>query len=105
MSAIKGRADDMLIIRGVNVYPTQVESVLSTFKELTANYQLVLTREAALDKLEVKVEALKAHDLLDEEIALKIKGTIGISAEVSIAPRGTIPRSQGGKLNRVSDQR
>ena len=111
MSAIKGRADDMLIIRGVNLYHTQVEIQLQAFKELSANYQLVVQKKNAMDHLIVRVELDPANqDLVDripltQKIAGKIKDNIGLSTEVEINDFGSIPRSEGGKLNRIQDQR
>jgi phenylacetate-CoA ligase len=125
MSAIRGRTDDMLIIRGVNVFPTQVAEVLGRVDELSSHYQLVVSREATLDELEVRTEptdeffAAVSTDLLSDEAieadqALRavrdrtsdlIKDTIGCTMRVSLVPPGTLPRSDGGKLGRVLDTR
>jgi phenylacetate-CoA ligase len=125
MSAIRGRTDDMLIIRGVNVFPTQVEEVLGRFAELSPHYELVVTRTEALDELEVRAEvtnhffqsigsellsddAIEAdHTLhaLRERVSGLIRDTIGCSMAVTVVPPRTLPRSQGGKLSRVDDRR
>ena len=109
MSAIKGRADDMLIIRGVNLFHTQVESIIAEIPELTPNYQLIVSRKGTMDAVAVKVELRSDVFLAQKEIAArfskKIKDNIGIRMEVSLLKAGEIPRSQGGKLQRVVDLR
>jgi phenylacetate-CoA ligase len=111
---IVGRSDDMLIIRGVNVFPTQIEELILKDKRLSGNYQLVVTREGHLDALEVQCE-------LQREVTFKITGTerqevghllrhqikslIGVSTEVRVMDFEAIPRIQGGKAKRVIDQR
>ena len=125
MAPIKGRTDDMLIIRGVNVFPTQVEHVLGQVEELSPHYQLVVRREGTLDELEVRTEvtetffrAVGVELLSDEAIAADhalravrdrvtflIKDTIGCTMQVTLASPGSLPRSEGGKLARVSDTR
>jgi phenylacetate-CoA ligase len=121
MSLIKGRADDMLIIRGVNVYPTQVESVLLRIGELTPNYRIVVSRTGTLDEAEVEVEVSEAFlreagtDALADDPAdvRELRGraeqllreSLGCAVPVSLRTPGTIPRSEGGKLQRVLDQR
>jgi phenylacetate-CoA ligase len=103
MSQIKGRTDDMLVIRGVNVYPSQVEALIPRVPELSANYVLVVTRDEALDRLEVQVEGSSPSS--GTELARLIKETIGCTAEVTVVPPGAIPRSEGGKTQRVRDLR
>lgn len=109
MSAIKGRADDMLIIRGVNLFYTQVEEVMQDFPWLTPNYRLIVTRAGTMDEVEVEVEAKVEGEGSRKdragELAGKIKDTIGISMKVSLKNEGEIPRSEGGKLKRVVDMR
>jgi phenylacetate-CoA ligase len=109
MALIKGRTDDMLIIRGVNVYPTQIENVLSGVPELSPHYRLVVSREGTLDDLEVQAEVAESTHLSDtslaEQVAARIKNTIGCSARVTLVAPGEAPRSEGGKLARVSDLR
>jgi phenylacetate-CoA ligase len=109
MALIKGRTDDMLIIRGVNVYPTQIETVLNAFPELAPHYGLVVTREGTLDDLEVRAEVAEERHLSDdslaEQVAATIKNTVGCSARVTLVGPGQAPRSEGGKLARVTDLR
>ncbi|QDL96232.1 phenylacetate--CoA ligase [Rhodopseudomonas palustris] len=108
---VTGRDDDMLIIRGVNVYPSQVESVLVGFPGIAPHYQIVLTREKALDAMTVEVEI--APDAPRDEAALAkkaaevmhhIKSLIGVTCKVAVKSPGEVPRSQG-KAVRVKDQR
>ncbi|MGH1364625.1 MAG: phenylacetate--CoA ligase family protein [Calditrichia bacterium] len=109
MSAIKGRADDMLIIRGVNLFYTQVEEIIQQFDFLLPNYQLIVSRSGTMDEVLVKVEANTGAEPtstgLAEQLAEKIKNTIGLSMKISLQPFGSIPRSQGGKLARIVDLR
>ena len=121
MSLIKGRADDMLIIRGVNVYPTQVEAALLQLPELTPNYRIVVSRSGTLDEAEVEVEVSEdfLRDAGTESLAGeldhvrdlrsraegRLRDTIGCSLAVTLAAPGTVPRSEGGKLQRVLDRR
>ena len=121
MGRIKGRADDMLIIRGVNVYPTQVEAVLLELQELTPNYRIVVSRSGTLDEADVEVEVSETflRDAGTESLAgdlehvrdLRVKAegrlreSIGCSLTVTLAAPGTVPRSDGGKLQRVLDRR
>ena len=125
MSAIKGRADDMLIIRGVNLFHTQVEEVILDFANLEPHYQLVVSREGTMDDVELKVEVaphfvqnsgagtlsektVEENDALRQlrgKLQQRIKNTIGLSMKVSLQNRGDIPRSQGGKLSRILDLR
>jgi phenylacetate-CoA ligase len=108
---VTGRNDDMLIIRGVNVYPSQIEAVLVGFAGLAPHYQLVLTREGALDALTVEVELAPGTSLSDIEHEQKadavvhhIKSLIGVTCKVAIKAEGEVPRSQG-KAVRVKDDR
>lgn len=125
MGPILGRADDMLIIRGVNLFHTQVEDLLKDVKELSASYQLIVTREGALDEVEVAVELneqyyrnigspiispenIELHEtlrFLQQGFSNKIKEAIGLTMKVTLCRPGTIPRSEGGKLNRIRDLR
>ena len=105
---VTGRNDDMMIIRGVNVYPSQVESVLVGFPGLTPHYQIVLTRDGALDAMTVEVEL--APDFTGDpkgkakEVVHHIKSLIGVTCTVTPKAPGEVPRSQG-KAVRVKDQR
>jgi phenylacetate-CoA ligase len=108
MGRIKGRADDMLIIRGVNVYPTQVEAALLRLPELTPNYRIVVSRTGPLDEAEVEVEVAQER-VGDPDLRRRaeyvLRETIGCSIAVALQPPGTVPRSEGGKLQRVLDRR
>lgn len=109
MSSIKGRADDMLIIRGVNLFHTQVEEVIHSVKGLSPNYRLIVRREGTMDSVTVDVEIEKGtstnNDILAETLKQKIKNTIGLSMSIELRQPGSIPRSQGGKLSRIMDER
>ncbi|MEL6592226.1 MAG: AMP-binding protein [Bacteroidota bacterium] len=109
MSAIKGRSDDMLIIRGVNLFHTQVEEVIHEFAFLSPNYQLIVDREGTMDRVSVLVEAKSgveaANPALAKQVVQKIKNTIGLSMQVQLTQPMAIPRSQGGKLSRIVDKR
>ena len=109
MEKVTGRSDDMMIIRGVNVFPTQIEEKLLTTADLSAHYQIVLTRDGRMDNMEIQVEALPdasyaARQSATAELIKSIKDTIGISATVSVVDPGTIERSVG-KAKRVIDRR
>jgi phenylacetate-CoA ligase len=106
---ITGRNDDMLIIRGVNVYPSQIEAVLVGRPAIAPHYQLVVQRQGSLDQVSVEVEALpgvaaETFGAIAHDVAHHIKSLIGISVEVLVMSPGTIPRSQG-KAVRVRDLR
>ena len=112
MDKIKGRSDDMLKIRGVNVFPSQIESVLMTFDEIAPHYQLVITRKDFSDRLEVKVE-LADDGLLDnfsnlenlrERIHHNLKTVLGIDTKVSLVEHRSLERFQG-KAKRILDLR
>jgi phenylacetate-CoA ligase len=104
MSLIKGRTDDMLIIRGVNIYPSQIEALVPRVAGLTPNYLLVVTREGTLDALEVQVEG-GGDDGAGAQLERLIKETTGCTVRVTVVPEGSVPRSEGGKLQRVRDLR
>jgi len=109
MSAIKGRADDMLIIRGVNLFHTQVEEVIHEFDFLSPNYRLIVERNGTMDTVQVEVETKEGTgdipQYLNDQLAAKIKNTIGLSMQVNLKKPNSIPRSQGGKLSRILDNR
>ncbi|MDH5235966.1 MAG: phenylacetate--CoA ligase [Gemmatimonadota bacterium] len=110
MGRIVGRTDDMLIIRGVNVYPTQVEEIVLRHDGLAGQYQLVVTRPGALDELAVRCELLPgradlAPDRVAAEVRERIKELIGVSASVEVGAPGTIERTSAGKARRVIDRR
>jgi phenylacetate-CoA ligase len=109
MSKIVGRSDDMLIIRGVNMFPTQVEELVLQQGPLSGHYQIVVTREALLDEVLVRCELQPAHLGTDRaavarELQHRIKTLIGVSTRVDVLDPNGIERSQG-KARRVIDQR
>ena len=109
MEKVTGRSDDMMIVRGVNVFPTQIEELLLAIAPLSAHYQIVLTRENRLDEMEVLVEArpeagADARGAAAKRLAHDIKSRIGISAKVTALDPGGIERSLG-KARRVVDKR
>ena len=106
---ITGRSDDMLIIRGVNVYPSQVEAVLVGTAHIAPHYQLVVDRRGSLDHMTIEVEARRGvgpenFDAIARDVAHHIKSMIGLTAEVVVKKPDEIPRSQG-KAVRVRDLR
>ncbi len=104
---ITGRTDDMMIIRGVNVFPTQIEELLLSVAELSPHFECVLSRPDRLDELCVRVEAREAGadaDGLSGRLGSVIKDRIGVSVAVEVLDPESIPRSQG-KAVRVRDQR
>ena len=112
LGRITGRVDDMLIIRGINVFPSQIEYVLMQNPELGNEFQIVVERKGALDDLLVKVE-LKPESFIDnvakmeclrEKITSKIRNTLSIAAEVELVEPNTLPRFEG-KAKRVVDRR
>jgi len=110
---IVGRSDDMLIIRGVNVFPTQVEELILRHGKLSPLYQLIVTRDGRLDEVEVLAElqpaeaAMPACEVADISrwLQQRIKTMVGISTRVSVLPPGSIERTQTGKSRRVIDKR
>ncbi len=108
MSALVGRADDMLVIRGVNVYPSQVEHSLLGVEGVSPHFQLVVDREGTLDKLHLRVERTEP-DLeevhLTRVIIETMRSSLGLGVSVSIEEAGSVPRSEGGKLARTQDNR
>ncbi len=110
MGKIVGRSDDMLIIRGVNLFPTQIEEIVLGHGKLSGQYQLVVAREGNLDTVEVRCEMLPAHaEANRDEIAAwlrhRIKTMIGITTAVSVGLPYTLERTLVGKARRVIDQR
>lgn len=107
---VTGRSDDMLIIRGVNVFPTQIEEQICKLPKLEPQYQLVVTRDGHLDKLEVLVElraGLARSDAGDaaRELEQRIKTNVGVSTTVTLLGVGGIERTATGKAKRVVDKR
>ena len=113
MGKIVGRSDDMLIIRGVNVFPTQIEEIVLQHASLSGQYQLVVAREGALDSLRVRTELnlASAQSSADEIAQLaqwlqhRIKTLVGLSTTVEVLPPDSIERTLVGKARRVVDQR
>jgi phenylacetate-CoA ligase len=109
MAKISGRSDDMLIVRGVNVFPSQIEELILGCKGLAPHYEIEITRPNRLDEISIVVEARpelgdnarQAEALL---LAAKLKDNIGISADIHVAASGSLPRS-AGKASHVKDRR
>lgn len=112
MNKVTGRTDDMIIVRGVNVFPTQVESILLEVGETEPYYQLVVTREGSLDMLEIRVEVsekmfsdrIKRLEELEDTIRTRVESVLGINAKIRLVEPRSIPRSEG-KAVRVIDKR
>ena len=109
---LRGRTDDMLIIRGVNVFPSQIEQVITGFPEIATHYQIILTPRGPLDHVELQVETVpdfpidevrKIEDL-KRRLGVELKSNLQVSVEVKIVEPKTIARSEG-KAKRVIDQR
>ncbi|QJX48111.1 AMP-binding protein [Hymenobacter taeanensis] len=125
MGPIRGRSDDMLIIRGVNFFHTQVEDLLSGLAQVSPYYLVTVSRRGSMDEVEVHVEVsqelmrelglstvteetIARHECLQtlrDALAKKIKDNIGLSMQVILLGFGELPRSEGGKLNRIKDLR
>ncbi len=109
MEKVTGRTDDMIILRGVNVFPTQIEEKLLTIPALSMHYQLVLSRSGRMDEMEIQVEArpeaaADARAAAGARLEQAIKDTIGITARVNVRDPDTIERS-AGKAKRIVDKR
>ena len=112
MGRVMGRSDDMLIIRGINVFPSQVESVILSMAEFEPRYMIVVDRKNNLDTMQVQVEVRKNFfndDIgqmfqMRKALADKLKSVISIKADVKLMEPGSIERSQG-KSVRVIDKR
>ena len=112
MEKCMGRSDDMLIIRGVNVFPSQIESALLETGETSAHYQLIVEREHNLDTLTLMVEVnegvfsdeIKKLEALAEKIRKNVESTLGVALQVKLVEPRTIERSEG-KAKRVVDKR
>jgi phenylacetate-CoA ligase len=110
MEKITGRSDDMMIVRGVNVFPTQIEEQILKVRGLAPHYQIVLTREARMDEMEVLVEAAPAgaeagaRQRSAADLAQLVKNLIGVTAKITVTDPGGVERSQG-KARRVIDKR
>src|SRR4051795_8185327 len=109
MEKVTGRTDDMMIVRGVNVFPTQVEELVLATEGLTPYFQCVLTRPGRMDELTVRVEAVdgvgpEAREALGRGLAQQVKDRIGVTAAVDVVQPGDVERSLG-KAKRISDRR
>ena len=110
MGKIVGRSDDMLIIRGVNVFPTQLEEIVLQNDRLSGQYQIVVTREGLLDEVELLCE-FQPHvrdgdaNEVGRWLQQRIKTLVGISTRVSVLPCNSIERTLTGKARRVIDKR
>ena len=112
MSKTMGRTDDMLIIKGVNVFPTQIESALITMDHIGPHYQLIVRRENFKDNLEVKVELVNGDllesygelEALKKQIQAKLKSVLGLQTKVTLVQPKTLERFQG-KAKRILDLR
>jgi len=114
MGKITGRSDDMLIVRGVNVFPTQIEEQILRDHRLSGNYQLVLTRDGHLDNLEVRCEVQRDINpsftpelvaAVAKELQHHVKTNVGVSTRVTVLPFEGLPRTTTGKARRVIDER
>ena len=111
MAKITGRTDDKLIIRGVNVFPTQIEEIVLQHGQLSGQYLLHVSRDGLLDELEVRCE-LRPGQLTEDalqrvaqEVSERVKVQIGVTVAVSVLPHATLERQQAGKATRVIDVR
>jgi phenylacetate-CoA ligase len=125
MGPIRGRSDDLIVVQGMNLYPSQIEAIMKGIPEALPSYQIVVTQKGSQDDIEIKVEVTEpifreiAQETLDEQGAVadhrmrnlrtsiqsKIKGTIGLNAKVTLLAPGILPRSEGGRVHRVLDLR
>ena len=112
MEKVSGRSDDMIIIRGVNVFPSQIESLLMEVEGIEPHYQIILDRKGALDDIEIMVEVnesifsdeLKVLEGLSNRIQQRLRSVLGIGARIKLVEPMTIERSMG-KAVRVVDKR
>jgi len=112
MEKVTGRADDMLIIRGVNVFPTQIEAVMLTYSEVEPHYVIYVDRVNNLDRMTVKVEmtsaffsdSIKEIENTEKRLADDIASMTGVHAKIMLCEPRSLPRSEG-KMKRVYDER
>ena len=108
MARITGRSDDMMIIRGVNVFPTQLEEHMLAIEALSPHYQIELSKQGNMDVMTLNVELSTSTSedtsATSRELAQRVKKFVGVTAEVNVHEPGTIPRSEG-KAKRVVDLR
>ena len=113
MAKVKGRSDDMLIIKGVNVFPSQIESLLLGMPHIGPHYELIVTKKGYMDQLEVKVELADASllekygelEALTHKIREKVRSNLLIDAKITLAEPKTLERYVNGKAKRVHDLR
>ena len=112
MDKVTGRADDMLIIRGVNVFPTQIEAILLSYGEVEPHYMIYVDRVHNLDRMEIQIEMTRAFfsdsvreiENLERRLNADVQSVLGISAKITLVEPRTLPRSEG-KAKRVIDRR
>ncbi len=111
MEKITGRSDDMMIIRGVNIFPTQIEEQLLKIDSLSPHFQIKLIKDGRMDKMIVYTEHYKSEDVeqsyvenLSANLKKRVKDIMGLSIEVDVGKKGSVPRSEG-KAVRVIDER
>ena len=110
MENLSGRSDDMLKIRGVNVFPSQIEEVILSFNELGPHYEIIVEREGYSDKLSIRVElatitdSFKELDSLSKNVKNKLKIMLGVDAKVILESPNTLQRFEG-KAKRIRDLR
>lgn len=110
MEKVTGRSDDMIILRGVNVFPTQIEEQILKINGLAPHFRINKVSEGRMDGLEIEAETLASHSndetrkAIAEQLAAAIKDVVGVTVKVDVHPMGTIPRSEG-KAVRVIDKR
>jgi phenylacetate-CoA ligase len=112
MDRVHARSDDMLIIHGVNVFPSQIEACLLKVPQVAPHYMIELSSTATMDRFEIKVEITEGAfsdtvsdmELIRRKVASSIKEVVGLSPIITLIPSGTLPRSEG-KIKRVIDNR
>ena len=109
---LRGRTDDMLIIRGVNVFPSQIEQVITEFPEIATQYQIILTNDGVLDRVELRVETVPEFPIdevrkledLKSRLASELKSNLQIAVNIKLVEPKSIERSEG-KAKRIIDNR
>lgn len=112
MERVSGRTDDMLIVRGINVFPSQIEAILLGIEGTQPHYQLVVNKKGTMDDMEVRVEVaetifsdkVREMEAFERRVCEKIEGVVGLRVRVKLMEPGAIERSMG-KAKRVLDQR
>ena len=110
MEKVTGRSDDMIILRGVNIFPTQIEQLVIQFKELAPYFQIELDKKGPLDTMRILVETTKESSMtnirsnIKDTFIKKVKDTIGVNVDVIVGDPNSVERSQG-KARRVIDLR